>query len=232
MSGGVNLKTMSQSGSGIPLPRSLTSLSKQDTRGLSGALLGPAAQNQLAGRTSTLSSSASSISSLSISKELLRWRTQSSQGTHGTSGGTNRPSFAPSSAHSSPHVPRREMIPFKNSLRRGSLPQDGFRDMERHSNKNWRSGHHHFRSLDNEVVESSREQQTGQALHKPTNGNVIWETSTAVQRDFQKQRMKILARGYGNSGTIASKSKAYGTNAGPAGRESPSMAAVAPFRYR
>ncbi|XP_016312632.1 neuron navigator 1 isoform X2 [Sinocyclocheilus anshuiensis] len=235
MSGGVNLKTMSQSGSGIPLPRSLTSLSKQDTRGLSGALLGPAAQNQLAGRTSTLSSSASSISSLSISKELLRgtgWRTQSSQGTHGTSGGTNRPSFAPRSAHSSPHVPRREMIPFKNSLRRGSLPQDGFRDLERHSNKNWRSGRHHFRSLDNEVVESSREQQTGQALRKPTNGNVIWETSTAVQRDFQKQRMKILARGYGNSGTIASKSKAYGTNAGPAGRESPRMAAVAPFRYR
>ncbi|KTG01186.1 hypothetical protein cypCar_00037388 [Cyprinus carpio] len=226
MSGGVNLKTMSQSGSGIPLPRSL---SKRDTRGLSGALLGPAAQNQLAGRTSTLSSSASSISSLSISKELLRG---SSQGTHGTSGCTNRPSFAPLSAHSSPHVPRRETLSFKNNLRRGSLPQDGFRDMERHSNKNWRSGRHHFRSLDNEVVESSREQQTGQALRKPTNGNVIWETSAAVQRDFQKQRMEMLARGYSNRGTIASKSQVNGTNACPPGRESPRMAAVAPFRYR
>ncbi|XP_042582561.1 neuron navigator 1-like isoform X9 [Cyprinus carpio] len=226
MSGGVNLKTMSQSGSGIPLPRSL---SKWDTRGLSGTLLGPAAQNQLAGRTSTLSSSASSISSLSISKELLRG---SSQGTHGTSGGTNRPSFAPLSAHSSPHVPRRETLPFKNNLRRGSLPQDGFRDLERHSNKNWRSGRHHFRSLDNEVVESSREQQTGQALRKPTNGNVIWETSAAVQRDFQKQRMEMLARGYSNRGTIASKSQVNGTNACPPGRESPRMAAVAPFRYR
>lgn len=235
MSGGVNLKTMSQSGSGIPLPRSLTSLSKQDTRGLSSALLGPAAQNQLPGRTSTLSSSASSISSLSSSKELLRgtgWRTQSSQRTHGTSGGTNRPSFAPRSAHSSPHVPRREMIPFKNNLRRGSLPQDEFRDLEKQSNKNWRSGRHHFRSLDNEVVESSREQQTGQTLHKPTNGNVIWETSTAVQRDFQKQRMKMLARGDGNRGTIASKSHVNGTNTGPAGRESSRMAAVAPFRFR
>ncbi|XP_059426388.1 neuron navigator 1 isoform X1 [Carassius carassius] len=220
MSGVVNLKTVSQSGSGIPLPRSL---SKQDTRVLRGALLGPVAQNQLSGRTSTLSSSALSISSLSISKELLRG---SSQGTHGTSGGTKRPSFAPRSAHSSPHVPRREMIPFKNSLRRSSLSQDGSRDLERHSNKNWRSGHHHFRSLDNEVVESPREQQTGQALRKPTNGNMIWETSNAVQRDFQKQRMKMLAHGYGNRGTIASKSQVNVTNEGP-----PRMAAVAPFRY-
>ncbi|XP_042615066.1 neuron navigator 1-like isoform X8 [Cyprinus carpio] len=235
MSGGVNLKTMSQSGSGIPLPRSLTSLSKQDTKSLSGSLLGPAAQNQLAARTSSLSSSTSSISSLSVSKELLKGtgsRTQSSQRAQGTSGGTNRPSFAPRSAHSSPHVPKREMIPFKNNLRRGSLPQDGFRDMERHSNKNWRSGHHHFRSLDNEVVESSREQQTGQALRKPTNGNVIWETSTGVQRDFQKQRMTMLARGDSYRGTIASKSQVNFSNACPAGRESPRMAAVAPFRFR
>uniref|UniRef100_A0A9J8B8A3 Neuron navigator 1 n=1 Tax=Cyprinus carpio carpio TaxID=630221 RepID=A0A9J8B8A3_CYPCA len=235
MSGGVNLKTMSQSGSGIPLPRSLTSLSKQDTKSLSGSLLGPAAQNQLAVRTSSVSSSTSSISSLSVSKELLKGtgsRTQSSQRAQGTSGGTNRPLFAPRSAHSSPHVPKREMIPFKNNLRRGSLPQDGFRDMERHSNKNWRSGHHHFRSLDNEVVESSREQQTGQALRKPTNGNVIWETSTGVQRDFQKQRMTMLARGDSYRGTIASKSQVNFSNACPAGRESPRMAAVAPFRFR
>ncbi len=224
MSGGVNLKTRSQSGSGIPLLR--------DIRGLSSALLGPAAQNQLPGGTSTSSSSASSVSSVLISKELLRgtgWRAQSSQRTHGTSGGTNRPPLAPRSAHSSPRVPRREMIPLKNSLRRGSLPQDEFRDLERHSNMNWRSGRHHFRSLDNEVVESSREQQ---ALRKPSNGNVIWETSPAVRRDFQKQRMKMLARGDSNRGTIVSKSHVNGTNTGPAGRESPRMAALAPFRYR
>ncbi|XP_059415647.1 neuron navigator 1-like isoform X2 [Carassius carassius] len=234
MSGGVNLKTMSQSGSGIPLPRSMTSLSKQDTKSLSGTLLGPAAQNQLAVRTSSLSSSTSSISSLSVSKELLKGagsRTQSSQRAQGTSGGTYRPLFVPRSAHSSPQVPRREMIPFKNNLRRGSLPQDGFRDVERHSNKNWRSGHHHFRSLDNEVVESSREQQTGQALCKPTNGNVIWETSTGVQRDFQKQRMKMLAHSDNYRGTIAFKSQVNFSNACPGGRESPRMAAVAPFRF-
>ncbi|XP_026068653.1 neuron navigator 1 isoform X3 [Carassius auratus] len=226
---------MSQSGSGIPLPRSMTSLSKQDTKSLSGTLLGRAAQNQLAVPTSSLSSSTSSISSLSVSKELLKRtgsRTQSSQRAQGISGGTYRPSFAPRSAHSSPHVPRREMIQFKNNLRRGSLPQDGFRDVERHSNKNWRSGHHHFRSLDNEVVQSSREQQTGQALHKPTNGNVIWETSTGVQRDFQKQRMKMLAHSDSYRGTISFKSQVNFSNACPAGRESPRMAAVAPFRFR
>ncbi|XP_050968765.1 neuron navigator 1 isoform X3 [Labeo rohita] len=233
MSGGVNLNTMSQSGSSIPLPRSLTSLSKQDTKGFSGALLGPSAQNQLAGRTSTLSSS--SVSSLSVSKELHRGTASRSQSLHraqGTSGSTSRPPFAPRSAHSSPRVPKREVIPFRNNLRRGSLPQDEFRDVERHSNKNWRSGHHHFRSLDNEVVESSREQQTGQALCKPTNGNVIWEMSTGVHRDFQRQRMKMLTRGHSDRGTIASKSQVNGTNVCPAGRESSRMAAVAPFRFR
>ncbi|KAL1272311.1 hypothetical protein QQF64_028173 [Cirrhinus molitorella] len=229
MSDGVNLKTMSQSSSSIPLPRSLTSLSKQDTKGFSSTLLAPVTQNQLSGRTS------SSISSISVSKELLRGTGSRSQSLHrsqGTPGSTGRPPFAPRSAHSSPHVAKREIIPFRNNLRRGSLPQDEFRDVERHSNKNWRSGHHHFRSLDNEVVESPREQQTGQALRKPTNGNVIWEMSTGVQRDFQKQRMKMLARGHSDRGTIASKSQVSGTNMCPAGRDSLRTAAVAPFRFR
>ncbi|KAL0191743.1 hypothetical protein M9458_014441, partial [Cirrhinus mrigala] len=210
--GGVNLKTMSQSGSSIPLPRSLTSLSKQDTKGFSGALLGPSAQNQLAGRTSTLSSS--SVSSLSVSKDL----------------------YTELKGHPAAQAGRR-LLPVRptaapvNNLRRGSLPQDEFRDVERHSNKNWRSGHHHFRSLDNEVVESSGERQTGQALCKPTNGNVIWEMSTGVHRDFQRQRMKMLTRGHSDRGTIASKSQVNSTNVCPAGRESPRMAAVAPFRF-
>ncbi|KAK9973803.1 hypothetical protein ABG768_024506 [Culter alburnus] len=230
MSAGVNMKTMSQSSSGIPLPRSLTTLSKQDTKSLSGSLLGPAANNHQDGRASVLSSSTSSISSLSVSKELLKGtglRNQSSLRAQGTSGGSSRPPFAPRSAQSSPRVLKKETIRSKNTrdLRRGSLPQDGFRDMERHSNKNWRSGHHQFRSLDNEV-------ESGQALRKLTNGNVIWETSAGIQRDFQKQRMKMQARGDGDRGMIASKSQVSVTNTCPAGRESPRMAAVAPFRFR
>lgn len=226
MSASVNMKTMSQSSSGIPLPRSLTTLSKQDTKSLSGGLLGPAAHNHQGGRTSVLSSSTSSVSSLSVSKELLKGtglRNQSSLRAQGTSGGTSRPPFAPRSAQSSPRVLKKETIQFKNTrdLRRGSLPQDGFRDKERHSNKNWRSGHHQFRSLDNEV-------ESGQALRKPTNGNIIWETSAGIQ----KQRMKIQARGDGDRGMIAAKSQVSVTNTCPAGRESPRMAAVAPFRFR
>lgn len=218
------MKTMSQSSSGIPLPRSLTTLSKQDTKSLSGGLLGPAANSHQGGRTT------SSISSLSVSKELLKGtglRNQSSLRAQGTSGGTSRPPFAPRSAQSSPRVLKKETIPFKNTrdLRRGSLPQDGFRDVERHSNKNWRSGHHQFRSLDNEV-------ESGQALRKLTNGNVIWETSAGIQRDFQKQRMKMQARGDGDRVVIGSKSQVSVTNTCPAGRESPRMAAVAPFRFR
>lgn len=213
MSAEMNMKTMS----GIPLPRTL---SKHDTK----SLRGPAG-----GRT-VLSSSTSSISSLSVSKDLLKGtglRNQSSLRAQGTSGGTNRPSFAPRSAQNSPHALKRETARFKNTrdLRRGSLPQDGFRDMERHSNQNWRSGHHHFRSLDNE-------EESGQALRKPTNGNVIWETSAGIQRDFQKQRMKVQTRGDGDRGRIASKPQIGVTNTCPEGRESPRMAHVAPFRFR
>ncbi|XDV35244.1 hypothetical protein PO909_005225 [Leuciscus waleckii] len=208
---------MSQSSSGIPLPRTL---SKHDTK----SLRGPAG-----GRT-VLSSSASSISSLSVSKDFLKGtglRYQSSLRAQGTSGGTNRPSSAPRSAQNSPHVLKRENTYLKNTrdLRRGSLPQDGFRGMERLSNQNWRSEHHHFRSLDNE-------EESGQALRKPTNGNVIWETSAGIQRDFQKQRMKMQTRGDGDRGRTASKPQIGVTNTCPEGRESPRMAHVAPFRFR
>ncbi|XP_077053868.1 neuron navigator 1 isoform X6 [Siphateles boraxobius] len=221
MSAKMNMKTMSQSSSGIPLPRTL---SEHDTKSLSGSLQG------LAGGRTVLSSSTSSISSLSVSKDLLKGtglRNQSLLRAQGTSGGTNRPSFAPRSAQNSPHVLKRETTHFKNTrdMRRGSLPQDGFRDTERHSNQNWRSGHHHFRSLDNE-------EKSGQALQKPTNGNVIWETSAGIQRDFQKRRMKMQGCGDGDRGRIASKPQIGVTNTCPQGRESPRMAHVAPFRFR
>lgn len=212
MSAEMNMKTMSQSSSGIPLPRTL---SKHDTKSLRGP----------AGERTVLSSSTSSISSLSVSKDFLKGtglRNQSSLRAQG-----NRPSSAPRSAQNSPHVLKRENTYLKNTrdLRRGSLPQDGFRDMERLSNQNWRSGHHHFRSLDNE-------EESGQALRKPTNGNVIWETSAGIQRDFQKQRVKMQTRGDGDRGRTASKPQIGVTNTCPEGRESPRMAHVAPFRFR
>lgn len=189
--------SMSQSSSGIPLPRSF---SKQDSRSFSAALLTPAGQSK-SGR----SSSASSVSSLSVSKEFLK----------GTSLRSPRAPFTPADTNSSPNVPKREMIPQKSpqGLRRGSLPQDRFRDVEKHTNQNWRSGHRHFRSLDNESESGQR---------RPSNGNVLWETSADVQRHVHKQRTKLMA--YPDGGT---KSWVRNTS-----RESPQMAAVPPFRFR
>ncbi|XP_039509754.1 neuron navigator 1 isoform X7 [Pimephales promelas] len=190
----MNMKTMSQGSSGIPLPRTL---SRHDS---------------LRGRTA-LSSSTSSISSLSVSKDFLK-----GTGSSLRAQGTNRPSLAPRSAQHSPHV----RLKSSRDLRRGSLPQDAFRDVERHSNHNWRSGHHHFRSLDNE-------ESPGRALRKPSNGNVIWETSAGIQRDF---RMKMQAGGDGDRGRTASKAQIGVTHTGPEARGSPRMAHVAPFRFR
>nr|XP_017212245.1 neuron navigator 1 isoform X6 [Danio rerio] len=191
--------TMSQSSSGIPLPRSF---SKGDSRSFSAAFLTPAGQNK-SGR----SSSTSSVSSLSVSKEFLK----------GTSLRGPRAQFIPAATNSSPNVPKREVIPQKSpqGLRRGSLPQDGFRDMEKHTNRNWRTGHQHFRSLDNES-----ESESGQ--RRPSNGNMLWETSAAVQRDAQKQRTKRMAYPDGETKSLARNT----------GRESPRMAAVPPIRFR
>ncbi|XP_051986279.1 uncharacterized protein LOC127646564 [Xyrauchen texanus] len=241
MSSGVNIKTMSSSSSGIPLPRSLTSLSKHDTKCLSSSLLSPAAQIHQGGQTSSISYSTSTILSQSVSYELPKGtelKIQPSQRAQWTSNGLNRASFAPRSAHSSRHVPKREVLPFKRmqDLQGGSLPQDNFRDLDRHSNKNWRSGHHQFRSLDNGLVEPSgilsKAHQSKEAHQKLTNGNVIWETSTGIQRCLQRQQMKMSSLGVGDVNMIASKSQVTIAKAHPAGRESPRMAATPPFRFR
>ncbi|XP_065135563.2 neuron navigator 1 isoform X1 [Paramisgurnus dabryanus] len=217
MYSGVNLKTMSQSNSGIPLPKSLTNHSKADTTFLSSSLLGPAG-----GRVQSFTTPKSSTSSLRRSKQ----RIQPSQGPQESSSGINKSSFASRSAHSSPHVSKREIHQLKNTLRRGSLPQVGFRDLDRHSNKNFRSGHHHFRSLDNDVAESSGTGISKEMHHKPTNGNVTLETSAGMHKGLPKQQI-----GMGDK-EIPYKSQVGVPNRRPTGNESPRMAKVAPFRFR
>lgn len=198
MMSGVNVKSVSENGSGIPLPKSLTNLSKTDTKHQSSALLTPAAQN------TPFTSSRSSVSPSSVSRG-SNLRIQS------TYGGIN---WTPRSANSSPHVPRREVYRFKSTseLRRGSLPQTDFRDLDTRSNRNWTR--HRFRSLDDEVTQSSA---PGRVHHRSNNGNIIWETSAGVQLSLQKQRMS-------DRDMMTSKSRVCVT--------SQRMAAVAPFRLR
>ncbi|KAA0712594.1 hypothetical protein E1301_Tti022258 [Triplophysa tibetana] len=208
---GVNLKTTSENCSGIPLPKSLTNLSKTDTKP-------PSSSDPSGGRTTT----SRSPSSVSRGSQL---RNQSSRGAQDTSGGIN---WTPRSANSSPHVPKREVHRFKSTseLRRGSSPQTDLTDLDRHSNNNWRR--HHFRSLDDEVTESSATGRVKEKHHRSSNGNIIWETSTGDQMSLQKQR----TRGAPDREMMASRSRVCVSNTQPTAHGSPRMAAVAPFRFR
>ncbi|XP_057193010.1 neuron navigator 1 isoform X2 [Triplophysa rosa] len=218
MMSGVNVKTTSENGSGILLPKSLTNLSKPDTKH-------PSSSYPSGGRTTPFTSSRSPSSASRGSK----LRIQSSRGAQDTRGGIN---WSPRSANSSPHVPKREVYRFKSTseLRRGSLPQTDFRDLDRHSNNNWRR--HHFRSLDDEVTGSSATGRVKENRHRSSNGNILWETSTGVQTSLQKQRIDTLTRGVADREMRASKSRACVSNTQPMGHETPRMAAVAPFRFR
>lgn len=214
MMSGVNLKTTSENGSGIPLPKSLTNLSKTDTKP-------PSSSYPSGGRTTPFTTS-KSPSSVSRGSQL---RIQSSRGAQDTCGGIN---WTPRSANSSPHVPKREVHRFKSTseLRRGSSPQTDFTDLDRHSKNNWRR--HHFRSLDDEVTESSATGRVKEKRHTSSNGNIIWESSTGDQMSSQKQRTPGVA----DRERMSSKSSVTVSNTQPTAHGSPRMAAVAPFRFR
>ncbi|XP_036425569.1 uncharacterized protein LOC118807640 [Colossoma macropomum] len=160
MSAGVNVKPVSQnhSSSGIPLPRSMSTFSKQNAKYSSSGLVGPPGQFQPGGRMTSFASPTSSIAPIANSKELLKEassRLQYQQQKAAPTRASLDRMIGSRSAYSSPQIPKRNMLRSKDTLdlQRGSLPHETLRELARNGNKNWRSGQAHFRSLDNGDVQ-------------------------------------------------------------------------------
>ncbi|XP_013989289.2 neuron navigator 1 isoform X3 [Salmo salar] len=222
MSGGVNIKTISQaqpgSGlvSGIPLPRRITPLSKLDPKHQGGsALSNPTAQFQLSTKMHpSYSSSSSSFSNELLSGAALR-------GGICPTGSSSRVSYAPErgtisrSAYSSPQVPKRQTPPRSKDtldLRSSSaLSQKAFRELHtrRNANGNWASGGvRHSRLDDNGDAQDALSRLSGGDLHsgqsrlsntKAGNGNLI---SAVLMTTRQEQREP---RNLSCQGMVASK---------------------------
>ncbi|XP_070967848.1 neuron navigator 1-like [Oncorhynchus clarkii lewisi] len=208
MSGGVNIKTISQaqpsSGlvSGIPLPQRITPLSKLDPKHQGGsALSNPTAQFQLSTKMHpSYSSSSSSFSNELLSGAALR-------GGICPTGSSSRVSYAPErgtisrSAYSSPQVPKRQTPPPRSKdtldLRSSNaLSQKAFREhTRRNANGNWASGAvRHSRLDDNGDAQDALSKLSGGDLHsgqsrlsstKAGNGNLI---SAVLMTTHQEQR--------------------------------------------
>lgn len=245
----MNLKPVSQnhSSSGIPLPRNMSTFSKQNAKCLSGSLVGPPGQFQQGGRITPFSSSSSNTGSISNSKDLLKEassRLQFQQQKFAAPRASLDHFIGSRSAYSSPQIPKRNIPHSKDTLdlRRGSLPHETLGDLARTGNKNWRSGQISFRSLDNgDVLPPSRLQgfqgRTKEGLPhlKTTNGNLIWGTPSGHQQAMNKQRSKFTNGGTTETEVMSYKPTAQNTRAAiinSGGSESPRMAAVAPFRFR
>ncbi|XP_058259156.1 neuron navigator 1 isoform X4 [Hemibagrus wyckioides] len=229
------IKPVSQdhSGSGIPLPRTMSTFSKQNTKCSSSSFLSSPSQYQSGGRmTSSSSSTSSTINSKDLLKEAssrIQYQLQRST--------PLKTSFnhmtGSRSAYSSPQVPKRDMLRSKDTLdlRRVSVSQDRYRDLTRNGNKNWKTNQVQFKSLDNVDVPSSscmmmQEVQTGKASLRTTNGNLIWGSSSGNRAGFNKQRIKFK-----NGSTEKDMNSCKRTPQKIQGSESPRMAAVAPFRF-
>ncbi|XP_055773941.1 neuron navigator 1-like isoform X3 [Salvelinus fontinalis] len=223
MSGGVNIKTISQaqpgSGlvSGIPLPQRITPLSKLDPKHQGGSTLSnPTAQFQLSTKIHPSYSSSSS----SFSNELLSGAALRGGICH--TGSSSRVSYAPErgtisrSAYSSPQVPKRQTPPPRSKdtldLRSSSAPsQKAFRELHtrRNANGNWASGGvRHSRLDDNGDAQDALSKLSGGALHsgqsrlsntKAGNGNLI---SAVLMTTRQEQRE---LRNLSCQGMVASK---------------------------
>ncbi|GAA6080406.1 neuron navigator 1 isoform X1 [Tachysurus ichikawai] len=234
MSARIKPVTKDHSGSGIPLPQTMGTFSKQSTKCSSSSFLSSPAQYHSGGR---MTSSSSSTSSIITSKELLKEASSRIQyqlqrpTPHKTSFNHMTGSR---SAYSSPQVPKRDMLRSKDTLdlRRLSVSQDRYRDLTRNGNKNWKTNQVQFKSLDNADAPSSsclttREVQTGKAGLSTTNGNLIWGSSSGNRAGFNKQRIKFK-----NGSTVKDINSCKRTPQIAEGSESPRMVAVAPFRFK
>ncbi|XP_071349068.1 neuron navigator 1 isoform X3 [Trachinotus anak] len=262
MSGGVNIKVISQSqseagvSSGLPVPRSMLPLSKMDPKQQYTGLPNPTVHYQHAARKRP-SYSSSSVSSgpaevlkgAALKNHLLQQK--SSLHSHRSPAATAR-TDGTCSAYSSPQIPKREVPRSKDTLdlRTSTLTQKALRDLQlrRNANKNWTFGKYRLRSVDNAVEEdalcrlsANLQQAQGRGRHlfpKGANGNEISGVSSCVMGNLQREVRNISNQELGASeGEVFSdKSKSsYQTFKMPRRGSEPgkvNMAAVAPFRFR
>ncbi|MCJ8729358.1 hypothetical protein PDJAM_G00105430 [Pangasius djambal] len=232
MSAGIKPVSQDHSGSGIPLPRTMKTFSKQNSTCSSSSFLSSSAQYQPGGRMASFSSS-TSVNSKELLKDAssrIQYQLQRS-----TPLKTSLNHMTGSrSAYSSPQVPKRDMPRSKDTLDLHRVPvfQDRFGALTRNANKNWKTNQVQFKSLDNADAPSSsctmiQGVQTGKARLRTTNGNLIWGSSSGNQPGSNKQRIKFK-----NGSTEKDMNSCKRRMQKTVGRESPRMAAVAPFRFR
>ncbi|XP_067442786.1 neuron navigator 1 isoform X2 [Thunnus thynnus] len=257
MSGGVNIKVISQNqsdasvSSSLPLPRSMMPLSKMDPKQQYRGLPNPTVQYQHAAKRQP-SYSSSSVSS--GPSELLRGtalknhllQQKSGMYSHRSPAATER-TDGTCSAYSSPQVPKKEIRRSKDTLdlRTSTLTQKALRDLQlrRNTNKNWTFGKYRLKNVDNAEEDESLcrlsatnqfSQGRGRLLYtKGTNEN---EISSAGMGNFQKEVRNISNQDASEGEASSNKSKSsYQTfNMHRRGSEpgKVNMATVAPFRFR
>lgn len=222
------------SGSGIPLPRTTSSFSKQNTKCSSGSFLSSPTQYQPGGRMASFSSfTSSTVNSKELLKEASSRIQYQLQRSTPLKASFNHMTGS-RSAYSSPQVPKRDMLRSKDTLDLCRVPvsQDRFGDLTKNGNKNWKTNQVQFKSLDNADAPKSscmtmQRVQTRKAHLRTTNGNLIWGSSSGNRPGFNKQRIKFK-----NGSTERDVNSCKRTPQKTEGSESPRMAAVAPFRFK
>ncbi|KAK5872090.1 hypothetical protein PBY51_012821 [Eleginops maclovinus] len=262
MSGGVNIKVISQSqsdtgvSSSLPLPRSMMPLSKMDPKQQYSNPSNPTMQYQHAAKRQT-SYSSSSVSSgpaellrgAALKNHLLQQK--ACMYSHRSPAATER-TDGTCSAYSSPQIPKREVRRSKDTLdlRASTLNQKALRELQlrRTTNKNWTFGKYRLRSVDNAaegdaLCRLSANAQSGQGrgrlFHaKGANGNDISGVSSAGMGNIQKEVRNISHQHLETAERCMSynkpKSSPQTSNMPRRGSEpgKVNMAAVAPFRFR
>ncbi|XP_059184896.1 neuron navigator 1 isoform X2 [Centropristis striata] len=260
MSGGVNIKVLSQSqndagvSSSLPLPRSMMPLSKMDPKQQYSGPSNPTLQFQhAANRRSSYSSSAESsgpaelLRGSALKNHLLQQRT--GMYSHRSPAATER-TDGTCSAYSSPQIPKREVRRSKDTLdlRTSTLTQKALRDLQlrRNTNKNWTFGKYRLRSVDNAgeddaLCRLSANVQSGHGrgrlfYTKGANGNEISSVSSAGMGNIQREARNFSNLGASEREVSGKRSKSslhtFNTQRRASEPGKVNMAAVAPFRFR
>ncbi|KAL7408156.1 hypothetical protein ABVT39_019029 [Epinephelus coioides] len=262
MSGGVNIKVISQThsdagvSSTLPLPRSMMPLSKMDPKQQYSSPPNPTLQYHHAAkrRPSYSSSSVSSgpaelLRGAALKNHLLQQK--AGMYSHRGPAATER-TDGTCSAYSSPQIPKREVRRSKDTLdlRASTMTQKALRDLQlrRNTNKNWTFGKYRMRSVDNEDEDDALcrlsanvhlSQGRGRLLYnKGANGNEVPGVSSAGMGNIQKETRNISNQHLGAPERDASGNKSKSpqpTFNMPRRMSEPgrvNMATVAPFRFR